>query len=256
MVLGQLLRATNAGLRVMGGAADAKHMPVRFNGTWMWLSRPAWHSCYVVYEPHMAQAIRANLTRGAVFYDIGAHVGLWSVYAARFVGHQGRVVACEPSDAFHMLEATAASWPNVECVRTAVGDHVGRVAFHGQGAATSGSLVRSVTEINQRFHPGVAIKAIDVAMETLTSLATSRRAPTLVKVDVEGYEYRVLQGARDLMRRVSPTWVIEIHPPQLEKSGDSEAACLHLLESESYAVEVIDRNPNSLYTIVARPKKS
>ena len=58
------------------------------------------------------------------------------------------------------------------------------------------------------------------------------------------------------MRRASPTWVIEIHPPQLLKSGGSDTACLSLVEAEGYSTEAIDRNPNSLYTIVARPRTS
>ena len=240
----------------MGGATSADHMPVRFNGTWMWLARPAWHSCYVVYEPHMADAIRANLAPGSVFYDIGAHVGLWSLYASGLVGPEGRVVACEPSDAFHVLEANVAKQANVECLRVAVGARVGRAEFHGQGAATSGSLVRAVTEINQKYHPDVAITTTEVAIETLSTMTSSRPLPSLVKIDVEGYEYQVLEGARELMRRASPTWLIEIHPPQLLKSDGSDTACLSLLEAEGYSVEVIDRNPNSLYTIVARPRKS
>jgi FkbM family methyltransferase len=239
----------------MGDAAAADSMPVRFNGTWMWISRPSWDSCYVVYESHIADAIRANLGPRGVFYDIGAHVGLWSLYASRVVGPEGRVVACEPSDAFDMLAANAGPCRNIECLRVAIGERVGRAQFHGQGAATSGSLVRSVTEINQRYHPGVAITASDVTMETLTVLAGSRRPPTLVKVDVEGYEYQVLSGARDLMRSAFPAWVIEIHPPQLLKSGGSDTACLELLEAEGYAIEIIDRNPNTLYTVVARPRK-
>ena len=175
MVLHQLLRATNAGLRWMGGATSAEYMPVRFNGTWMWLSRPAWNSCYMDYEPHMAGAIRANLTPGGVFYDIGAHVGLWSLCASTLVGPEGHVVACEPSDAFHVLEANVGKLGNVDCLRMAVGERAGRGEFHGQGAATSGSLVRSVTEINQKYHPDVAITTTEVAIETLSSMASSKR---------------------------------------------------------------------------------
>jgi hypothetical protein len=42
-----------------------------------------------------------------------------------------------------------------------------------------------------------------------------------------------------------------VHPPQLKLTGDSEDAVLDLLRAHRYRIEIIDRNPNSLYTVVA-----
>lgn len=47
--------------------------------------------------------------------------------------------------------------------------------------------------------------------------------------------------------------VIEVHPPQLELSGGSADAVLALLVGRRYAVEVLDHNPNSLFTVLAAP---
>jgi len=78
--------------------------------------------------------------------------------------------------------------------------------------------------------------------------------PDVIKIDVEGFEYKVLQGAFQLLGSESPTLIVEIHPGQLKLSGDSDEQLLILLKKAGYSVKTIDRNPNSLYTILAKKK--
>jgi hypothetical protein len=68
---------------------------------------------------------------------------------------------------------------------------------------------------------------------------------------VEGFELEVLKGAAKLLSK-RPVLIVEIHPLQLKLSGGSEAEIFHLLESFDYSCDVIDRNPNSIYTIIAK----
>jgi hypothetical protein len=77
--------------------------------------------------------------------------------------------------------------------------------------------------------------------------------PDLIKVDVEGFEFEVMRRAENVLRNMRPVVLIEIHPDQLKLSGSSDQALVSFLESKDYAIEVIDRNPNSLYTILAKP---
>jgi FkbM family methyltransferase len=126
--------------------------------------------------------------------------------------------------------------------------------FFAQGDSASGSFVRSVTDINVRFQPEVPVTECRVAVRQLDSLlAEHGAAPALVKIDVEGFELEVLKGAGQTLARCSCVWLIEVHPPQLKLSGGSESELTAMLENNGYAIEIIDRNPNSLYTIVARP---
>jgi hypothetical protein len=95
-----------------------------------------------------------------------------------------------------------------------------------------------------------------VAIRTLDQLLAERRCqPTVVKVDVEGFELNILKGAKNLLR--SPVlWVIEIHPSQLQLSGGSAHDVEALLAENAFSTHVIDRNPNSIYTIVAEKQVS
>jgi hypothetical protein len=88
-------------------------------------------------------------------------------------------------------------------------------------------------------------------MTTLDQLASEEALqPALVKIDVEGYELEVLRGAEKLLA-AGAAFIVEIHPPQLKvfQVGDEEV--VKFLTQSGFQVEVIDRNPNTLYTILA-----
>ncbi len=171
---------------------------------------------------------------------------------AQLVGPSGLVVACEPSPAFEVLRANLGGRGNVRLLNVAVGASEGEVDFHAQGVSTSGSVLAAVTEINRHFHPEVEVKRIRVAMMTLDQVVvTVGRAPTVVKVDVEGHEVEVLRGAAGLLAEGRCAWVIEVHPPQLALAGAGEEALREVLDRHGLRAEVLHRQPNSLYTILA-----
>ena len=70
----------------LGNAFKAKSLPSHFNGMWVRLSPKSWTALHQEYELYMAQVLQADLRPGGVFLDVGAHFGLWSVYAANIVG--------------------------------------------------------------------------------------------------------------------------------------------------------------------------
>jgi hypothetical protein len=78
-----------------------------------------------------------------------------------------------------------------------------------------------------------------------------------VKIDVEGFEWRVLTGAWHLLRDLRPVFIVEIHPPQLALSGGSSEAVMQLLSDANYAVTKIDawsEDENSIRTVLAVPQ--
>ena len=233
-----------------------RSLPSHFNGKWVRFSVQGWRSIVDRYEPYMAAAIRDNLRRGDVFADVGAHFGLWSVFAARIVGQTGTVFAFEPSAAFDVLKENASVNPPLEPFNIGLGAKDSTASFFAQGNAASGSFVDSVTQINQKYQPSVPITKIQIKIRSLDSIfAEMGVTPKVIKVDVEGFEYEVLRGAVNLIRTARPVWVVEIHPPQLKLSGSSEQVVLDFFKSNDYSTEVIDRNPNSLFTIIAKAKE-
>jgi hypothetical protein len=85
-----------------------RSLPCYFNSRWIRLGPGRWQRIIQAYEPYVAKAIGENLRRGEVFFDVGAHVGLWSAFAADIVGKLGRVYAFEPSSTvYEQLERHA-----------------------------------------------------------------------------------------------------------------------------------------------------
>ena len=250
---GAILRVANNIISTVFYAS--RHKPTFYCGRWMLIPSTMWESLFSRYELAVAQVIRDHLERGQTFWDIGANVGWFSVFASKIVGPSGRVVSFEPSpEVFDILFAHAKTAEGVTAIRLGVGnaDEVRLFAAHGR--SSSSSFVEEVTKMNFRFHASVPIQHIKVELRKVDSLVKELGSkPSLLKIDVEGFELEVLRGASDLLSSRRPTLIIEVHPRQLELSGGTEELLFQFLRDRRYAWEVIDRNPNSLYTIVAEP---
>lgn len=229
-----------------------KRRPTYYQGYWLWLPASNWHSLFFRYELNVGAAIKSNLSPGSTFFDIGANVGWFTLLATKIVGPSGQVYSFEPSpEIYTRLSENVRALKNVHTFQYGIGNKDGELEFASQGASWSASFVEAVTEINKNFLPDTPIRKIRVEIRKIDNLLSQTKRPDLVKIDVEGFELEVLKGATNLLSQL-PVLIVEIHPPQLKLSGGSEAEIFHLLESFGYSWDVIDRNPNSLYTIIAR----
>jgi FkbM family methyltransferase len=162
-----------------------------------------------------------------VALDVGAHYGSWTRHMARrFV----RVVAFEPiAETFACLRLNTAGLPNVEARRAAVGSEPGLVSV-GQGKMYS--------------HPGMeTITAMGGEVELVTIDSLSLDALDLLKIDVEGYELFVLQGAQDTLRRCRPVVVFEenIRGP-LEHGVENGVCGAYLAALGAREVQVVNKD--------------
>ena len=175
----------------------------------------------LLHPPRAHPAALAFLGPGAVAIDIGANLGEWTVPLARAVGAGGQVLACEPAPrAAKALEATlgANALRQAEVVRCAVGDHDGSAEFT-MPVVTS---TRTDTGTARIGAAGPGHQALSVPLSSLDSLAARRglRRVDLIKIDVEGHEKQVLDGAETTLSRFRPAMVIETGH---EASGDRAA---------------------------------
>ncbi len=160
-------------------------------------------------ERSLFDYLRANIQPGDVVLDIGAFVGAYAIVEARWVGEHGRVVAFEPSpDSFALLQRhlwmNGLAAPRVEARCLAIG---ARAEQRGL-AIFAGEPYR-----NMIASTGNASVVVDVA--TLDEVCrTLERPPTWIRMDVQGLEFEVLRGARDLLRERRGRLKIaaEMHP--------------------------------------------
>jgi FkbM family methyltransferase len=156
------------------------------------------------FEVAEARFVLARMRQASVFVDIGANVGFYSCLA-RQVG--ARVIAVEPCPEHVnclLFNLTANGWNDVEVLPIGLADCVGVATIYGAG--TGASLLTNwagATSGDGRLIP----------ISTLDTILGARFASErlLVKVDVEGAELRLLNGAEQVLaRRPSPIWLVEI----------------------------------------------
>lgn len=141
--------------------------------------------------------LRKYLRPGQTAVDVGAAVGDMTAVMAECVGPAGIVYACEASRLREStLRKAVSRWPHVTIVMTGVGETTGDMPLY-RPASTAAS----------RWH-GDHKPPITVPMTTLDALV--QRAD-LVKIDCQGSESHILDGASRLLAQC-PTWIVELWP--------------------------------------------
>jgi FkbM family methyltransferase len=164
------------------------------------------------YEASVERILLSNLRPGTVFYDVGAHIGVFSLIAARNLGVQGSVFAFEPDPSNVRRIKENASRNQLEAIRIipkAVSSTDGRLRF--QRASFQSSMNRGVlVEATSAYQAST----IEVDSITLDAVAREHVLPSLIKIDVEGFEAAVLLGSEEIFQSAKPLLVCEIHHEQ------------------------------------------
>ena len=231
-------------------------LPVYFNGKTIFISTDIWKSFRLEYETYISEILQQYLKRGDVFFDIGAHYGLWTLYASKLVGGEGKSIAFEPSGAYKYLDINLHNNKNCLAVNQGLSNEDNFRKFYSQGYSTSGSFIKEITNINRKFSPDVDVTNRSVIVNKIDTYCSKNLIyPDLLKIDVEGHEYKVIEGAKDLLNTKKPKLIIEIHPPQLQYEDTTDNELLELLKNLNYEFKIINQNKNSIYTVFAINKE-
>lgn len=178
--------------------------------------------------------LQAELLRpGMTFLDIGANYGLYTLHAAQRVGTTGRVIACEPQPRLvgALREAQRMSGTTViTVVAAAVSDRPGRATFEIPGMASgTGSLLTGSADNHDGSRHEVEVTTIDDLCRKLEVTNVH-----LIKIDVEGGEYKALAGAAGILRASRPLVWFELNPAAQAQAGVSIREVFRLLEDLGY----------------------
>jgi FkbM family methyltransferase len=213
------------------------------------------------YEQDEIRFVRGLLKRGDCAIDVGGHIGFFTMQMAEAVGPEGRVYAFEPFDA------------NADLLERSIAENgfSGRVRFQ-RAAAGAVSGTATLTFPVETLNSGGAYLLRDgsaplsgnrkkeVPLVALDSLDLPRPV-RVIKMDVEGAEPQVMQGAARILKTDRPVILSELHPTQLERAsgitGDQFLARIAAFGYRAHAVEhggigaPIDRAPAEVLISVA-----
>jgi len=163
------------------------------------------------YEPLQTELLKSFLKSGMTFVDVGAHIGYYSMIAAKKVGNNGHVLAFEPrrnSYDFFLRNLAANGFTNTEVFLRAVSDRPGHVKFYSDSV--------------YNIHELAPEKEIEVETIALSSFFAAKGFTSVdaVKMDIEGGEYLALSGMKDLvLSSHDPVIFLEFNPEFYAKFG-------------------------------------
>ena len=169
-------------------------------------------------EPDTLNWIDAHFNEGDTIYDIGTNIGQYSLYAAKTLNGNAQILCFEPEALnfaklnrnilLNDLGSTMTAYPIAVSDKTGV-DHFYSKAFK-TGAALH-ALGRAVTQGEKAFEPHNRQGIMAVSLDELTG-TYGLPFPTHVKVDVDGIEDRIVNGAHKTLRDSRlKTFLIEVY---------------------------------------------
>lgn len=170
----------------------------------------AWLVRGLLWEKHLVELFPRHVKPGTTVIDAGAHIGTHTLALAKLAGPEGRVYAFEPQrkiyrELVYNMRLNGAA--NVVPLRVALGERAGVIEM---AQATPGN--EGGTQ--------VGLGGDRAELRTLDSFGF--RNVSFIKIDVEGFEDQVLDGARQTIQRNRPAILIEIQGGQRYESASAE----------------------------------
>ena len=196
----------------------------------------------VRYDALQVQLLSTQLNEGDTAIDIGAHHGVYSVIMAARCGYSGKVVAFEPDPyARAVLQKNVALNPSIKppvVEACACSDTIGEVTLYSRCGNSQSSLARSAVE----FQDAQSSEEIRVPVVTLDSyLQRHTLNPRWIKIDAEGAEIRILQGATQTLAG-GGNIVCELHPYAWPEFGNSFGQLKQIAEAAGRRIRYLGQS--------------
>lgn len=170
--------------------------------------------------------------------DIGANIGIYTVYLSKIVGTNGHVYSLEPyGPTYNILKRMVEklNLKNCKVINAAVGDSQSNVSLD-LPLTKSGRVNDTYVHIKEDRNGQIQMTTVDEIVDK-----NSIAGLNFIKIDVEGYEFFVLKGAEMTIRVHKPVILIEIQDEWTKRYGKKKKEIFHLLqESYGYRPYVLD----------------
>jgi FkbM family methyltransferase len=222
-----------------GDWADAgmRRIAGKLHGYTMELDISGWSQRYTYflgryYDLPTQQLLQAVLRPGDRVCDIGANIGMISLLAAHLVGPSGRVEAFEPNPAC------------AEKIRQLIAENeLGQVHVHVLGLSDEpATLTLSVPLINSGEasfapprYPQSELRQVTVDVKRGDDVIDLMRPPAVIKIDVEGFECRVIDGLRGVLSSAHPLVITEVVAEHLTRGGGSAQGLFERMNALGYS---------------------
>ena len=195
-------------------------------------------------EKDVKREFSQNINEGDTVIDVGAHIGEYTLLGAKLVGTNGSIISVEPArDTIKSLKENIIlnDFKNCLVIEKAVGEKVETKSLYKVSKEdVYGYLDQYVKNKKLTKQSEIDVTTIDeiVSSENLNLV-------NLLKIDVEGFEYEVLLGCNDTLKKNKiKKIIIEIHSEFLKAKGMNEDLIYTFLKKHGFKIKKIQEIPN------------
>lgn len=185
------------------------------------------------YEPEVKQIFKALIREGQTVLDVGANIGVHTLFFSTLVGGHGKVISCEPSKANQRALAdniVLNGFTNIELLPYALGLKDETLYLNSNNDDKNPGAFSIAAGGNE----AVVCKQGDAL---LSSMGIDK--VDFIKVDVEGYEWFVLQGLQQSIQSMRPKIMFEFDDNYQQRAHKEGTDLLNLIRSWGYQLFVI-----------------
>ncbi|KYK28102.1 hypothetical protein AYK20_01700 [Thermoplasmatales archaeon SG8-52-1] len=166
-----------------------------------------------IREPECTRIMKKELKKGMVIADIGANIGYYTLLEASIIGKTGKIYAIEPFPSnFDLLNKNINlnSYENIiESYNIAISNCSGTEKLYFKDKHNQCNMLENGLE-----------GYVEVKTETFDNFMVNKQKPNLIRMDIEGYEYYVLDGMKKTIKQCnSCKMFIELHLYQIDQKG-------------------------------------
>ncbi len=191
------------------------------------------------HESEETQIIKRIIQPNWIVLDIGAHIGFYTLLAARLIDRDlGHIYAFEPNPGtFEILthHIKINGLAHVTAYNMAIGTSVGRIEFF-LGPSRNTGMASMFPRETRYGKTTTRVTTLDRFVNT-----NNLRSINLIKMDVEGAEFEILEGSRNILALYLPHLVLEVNAIMLKRSGHRPRDLVLLLRDYGYTLFRIDR---------------
>lgn len=200
-----------------------------------------------IFEKTITNYVKSSVKEGQFVIDVGANIGYYSVLLSGLVGSDGKVFAFEPEKSnFTILKKNLLvnKIKNVTAENVAVSNKSGKTKLY----------ISKIAGQHKIYHPKSEILRIDdTNMITIDDYLQNNnidaRKISLVKIDVEGVEYAVIEGMKSILSNDTITIILEFSPKLMLEFGKDPTELIKMLIQYGFEIFLVNEKNNKISKI-------
>ena len=202
------------------------------------------------YERHITSEMHTYVKPGDIVLDIGANIGLHTILLAKITGAYGQVYAFEPIPSIYTQLEKSIEKNNIKNIRVgkfALGEKKEELYINiNLGCVASSSILdKDVSNMTTN---------IKIQVRTLDSLNLQK--VDFIKLDVEGYEWNVISGGMNTIKRYKPTIIFEYSPDYFRRAGNNDGnKILNFMIDNNYVMYDLENKNKVVLNIISFEKE-